>query len=89
MEAAHVKELRECHIPEYPLCLQRSSARAPSLLCFGGGAAEQDGSRAPGVTAGGVACTGSLFGGFDGPFVTLFPESIHSPRNDDVHDRER
>ena len=26
---------------------------------------------------------------FDGPFVALFPATVHSPRLDDLHDRER
>src|SRR5439155_15032061 len=41
------------------------------------------------VTAATLASTGSLFGGFDGPFVAVFPEAVYSPRLDDVHDRKR
>jgi hypothetical protein len=42
------------------------------------------------VTAGKSAFYGiAQFGGFDGPFVALFPAAIHSPRRDDIYDRER
>src|SRR6266568_2295877 len=30
----------------------------------------------------------SLHGGFNGPCVALFPGAVHSPRFDDLHDRE-
>jgi len=36
-----------------------------------------------------VVMAGRSIGAFDGPFVTLFPGSVHSPRLDDVHGRER
>src|ERR1700732_468528 len=29
------------------------------------------------------------FGGFDGPLVALFPDAVHSPRDDGVYDCER
>src|SRR5260370_36948098 len=46
-------------------------------------------SHASSVTAVTLASTGSLFGGFDGPFVAVLSEAVHSPRLDDVHDRKR
>ena len=49
--------------------------------------------RASGVTAGTFAnlCFYGIaqFGGFDGPFVALFPAAVHSPRCDDICHRER
>src|SRR6266568_6061369 len=46
-------------------------------------------SHASSVTSASLASAGSLFGGFDGPFVAVLPEAVHSPRLDDVHDRKR
>jgi hypothetical protein len=41
-----------------------------------------------GVTSGQVSFPGSLLGGFDGSFIALLPEAVHSPWIDDVHDGE-
>jgi hypothetical protein len=46
-------------------------------------------SDASSVTAGALSLYGIALGGFDGPFVAVFPEAVHSPRLDDVHDRKR
>ena len=31
----------------------------------------------------------ALIGGFDGPIVTLLPAAVHTPRFDDIYQRER
>src|SRR5260370_6931659 len=42
------------------------------------------------VTAGKSAFYGiAQFGGFDGPFVALFPAALHSPRRDDLYHPDR
>ena len=82
--------LRERYVLEYPLCVQRSSAREPSPLCCRWGAWEP--LLAACVAYGGryVSLYGiAWFGGFDGPFVALLPAAVHPPWRDEFYDRER
>src|SRR6186713_2683058 len=86
--SAHITHPREHANCEYPLCVQRTSATAPPPLCL---TSRCSGTRlsplAPGVAAAWPARWDRSVGGFDGPFVALFPAAVHSPRRDDVYDR--
>src|SRR4051794_11366464 len=85
MEAPATTQLREPNDSVYPSC---NEALTPTFCHYYDAGRKPEHASIRRVENVRPLCDRSS-GGFDGPLVALFSEPVHSPREHELHDRER